>query len=133
MIILLNFNSNTKFENSVTCKTNSKQNEIRRNLTKQWKIRENKSRQNHGLITSGRINMLDWYQSQIWQVLNMCFVTQLVLNSTAVFKYDLCTFLFFSRDLVSFFIFAYEALVMPLFYPKNLICVMQHFKHVKVI
>lgn len=29
-----------------------------------------------------------------------------------------------------FFFFAYEALVMPLFYPQNLICVMKHFKQV---
>lgn len=59
MIILLNFNSNTKLDNGVTCKANSKQNEIRRNVPKQKKIRESKSRQNHSLITSGRINMLD--------------------------------------------------------------------------
>lgn len=57
----------------------------------------------------------------------------MVLNSTAVLKDDLCTILFFSRDMVTFFFFAYEALVMPLFYPQNLICVMQHFKHVEVI
>lgn len=39
MIILLNFISNTKLENGtrVTCKANLKQNEIRRNLTKQKK------------------------------------------------------------------------------------------------
>lgn len=51
MIILLNFNSNTKLDNGVTCKANSKQNEIRRNVPKQKKIRESKSRQNHSLIT----------------------------------------------------------------------------------
>lgn len=37
MIILLNFNSNTKLDNGVTCKANSKQNEIRRNVPKQTK------------------------------------------------------------------------------------------------
>lgn len=51
----------------------------------------------------------------------------------AVLKDDLCTILFYSRDMVTFFFFAYGALVMPLFYPQNLICVMQHFKHVEVI
>lgn len=59
MFIFLNFNSNTKLQNGVTCKANLKQNEIRRNLTKPKKIRESQSRQNHSLITSGRINMLD--------------------------------------------------------------------------
>lgn len=40
---LLNFNSNTKLENGVTCKANSKQNEIRRNLTKKKKKRKQKA------------------------------------------------------------------------------------------
>lgn len=45
MIILLNFNSNTKLDNGVTCKANLKQNEIRRNETKQKKIDKRKQKQ----------------------------------------------------------------------------------------